>query len=184
MAVIGHALFPTALGWAGVAWSAAGVRRLQLPEADQVRTRARLLGSVAAPEAPPSAAARLVMEGVSALLAGQAPDLSAVDLDMTGVSPFEQRVYGALREVGPGDTVTYGELARRIGAPRAAQAVGRAMGRNPFAPVVPCHRVLGADGRAGGFSGGAGVSTKMRLLQMERAGGGGLFGDLPLALRP
>ena len=183
MASIGHVLFPTALGWAGVAWSAAGVRRLQLPERDEAVTRARLLRADAPPEAEPSPAARLAIEGVTAMLAGQAHDLTAVTLDMAEVSAFEQRVYRALREVGPGETVTYGELARRIGEPGAAQAVGRAMARNPFAPVAPCHRVLGADGRLGGFSGGSGVSTKMRLLQLEGAGGGGLFGDLPLAVR-
>lgn len=184
MSAIGHALFPTALGWAGVVWSAAGVRRLQLPEADAAGTRARLLRSEAAPEAAPSDAARIAVVRVTALLAGEAPDLAAVPLDMAGVSPFERRLYQALRAVGAGETVTYGELAREIGEPGAAQAVGRAMARNPFAPVVPCHRVLGADGRAGGFSAAEGVSTKMRLLQMERAGGGGLFHDLPLAVRP
>jgi methylated-DNA-[protein]-cysteine S-methyltransferase len=184
MAAIGYALFDTAIGRCGAAWSSAGVCALQLPEASDDRTRARLLR--AAPEAPetePSSAARRLIEGVQALLAGEVVDLSAVPLDMTGVGAFERAVYEALRQVGPGETVTYGELARRVGRPGAAQAVGRAMARNPFAPVVPCHRVLAAGGRTGGFSAAGGVSTKLRLLQMERAGAGGLFDDLPLAVR-
>jgi methylated-DNA-[protein]-cysteine S-methyltransferase len=186
MAAIGHALFSTELGVCGVAWSEGGVVALQLPEADGERARERLLRRAPSPELQPSAAAQGAIEGVRALLAGEPRDLRDVELDMSGVSPFERRVYEALREVGPGETVTYGELARRVGEPGAAQAVGRAMARNPFAPVTPCHRVLAADGKAGGFSGPGGVSTKMRLLTLERAraGSGGLFGDLPLALRP
>ena len=186
MAAIGHALFPTAVGPCALAWTASGVFAPQLPEADDARTRARLLNRAPCPEAAPSAEARAVMEGVTALLAGERPDLRRLPLDMDGVGAWERRVYEALREVGPGETVTYGELAARVGEPRAAQAVGRAMARNPFAPAVPCHRVVGAQGRAGGFSASGGTPAKVRLLELERASAppGGLFADLPLALRP
>ena len=183
MGAIGHALFDTDLGPCGVAWSGDGVCRLQLPEADAERTRARLLRDGGPPEAEPSAQARAAMVGVAALLGGARPDLRTVCLDLSGVTRWEARVYLALREVGPGETVTYGELARSLGERGAAQAVGRAMARNPFAPVVPCHRVLAAGGRAGGFSAADGVATKMRLLKLERAGGVGLFAQLPLAVR-
>jgi methylated-DNA-[protein]-cysteine S-methyltransferase len=106
-------------------------------------------------------------------------DLSNVVLDMDGVPPFHQRVYALARRLLPGETVTYGELARRLGDPGAARAVGQALGANPFAPVVPCHRVLAASGRAGGFSANGGVSTKLRLLLIERTrfNGPGLFDD-------
>jgi len=183
MAAIGHALFPTALGLCGVAWSDSGVCALQLPERDEASLRARLLRGGAAPEREPSPEAQAAIDGVTALMAGEAPDFREVRLDMSAVSSWEQRVYQALREVEPGRTITYGALAARLGEPGAAQAVGRAMARNPFAPVVPCHRVLAAGGRSGGFSAAGGVSAKMRLLSLERAGSGGLFESLPLAVR-
>jgi methylated-DNA-[protein]-cysteine S-methyltransferase len=107
-------------------------------------------------------------------------------VDLTGVPPFEQRVYALLREVGPGATITYGELAERAGSPGAARAVGAAMGRNPVPVIIPCHRVLAGGGRSGGFSAPGGVSTKFRLLEIERAsrtGGALLFDELPLAVR-
>lgn len=111
-----------------------------------------------------------------ALLAGEAVDLSAVRLDMDRVPAFHRDVYRLARDIAPGDTRTYGELARALGSPGAARAVGQAMGRNPFAPVVPCHRVV-ASGGTGGFSAGGGVATKLRLLDIERRGGPG---PLPL----
>ncbi len=86
---------------------------------------------------------------------------------MDAVPPFDRSVYAAARAIPPGDTVTYGELAKHIGEPHAAQAVGQALGRNPFAPVVPCHRILSADGTMHGFSATGGVATKLRLLTIE-----------------
>ncbi len=107
-------------------------------------------------------------------------DLSNIVLDMHGVPPFHQRVYALARGITPGETLTYGEIALRLGDSGLARAVGQALGHNPFAPVVPCHRVLAAGGRAGGFSANGGVDTKLRLLQIERAriNGPGLF-DAP-----
>lgn len=94
-------------------------------------------------------------------------DLSTVELDMTGVPDFHRRVYDIVRCIPPGQTLTYGDIARRLGLPGSAQAVGRAMGRNPFAPIVPCHRVLAAGGKDGGFSAHGGVGTKRRMLVIE-----------------
>ena len=91
------------------------------------------------------------------------------------------------RSIPPGQTLTYGEIADRLGDRRPAREVGQALGRNPFPIVVPCHRVLAADGRTGGFSAPGGVETKLRMLAIERAQPGGapaLFDDLPLAVRP
>lgn len=124
---------------------------------------------------------------MQALLAGHDLDLSFVVLADAGVSPFEAQVYAAARMIRRGQTRTYGEVARGLGDPGAARAVGAALGRNPWPIVVPCHRVLAANGATGGFSAPGGVSTKLRLLQIEQAGGGaggGLFDNLPLAIRP
>lgn len=109
-----------------------------------------------------------VIEQVQHLLRGDASDLASVVLDMTGVPSFHQRVYAAAREIPSGETVTYGELARRIGAVHASRAVGQALGRNPFAIIVPCHRVVSAGGKLGGFTAHGGIVTKQRLLEIER----------------
>ncbi|RZJ10583.1 MAG: MGMT family protein, partial [Haliea sp.] len=109
-------------------------------------------------------------------------DLSDIPLDMAGVPPFHRRVYEIARAIPPGRVLTYGEVAQRLGEPGAARAVGQALGHNPFAPVIPCHRVLAANRQGGGFSAGGGVSTKLRMLEIERAQFGaapGLFDDQP-----
>jgi methylated-DNA-[protein]-cysteine S-methyltransferase len=84
----------------------------------------------------------------------------------TGGTPFQQRVWAALLEIPYGGTTSYGELARRIGSPGAARAVGLANGRNPVSIVVPCHRVVGSTGGLTGYGGG--IETKRRLLAAER----------------
>jgi methylated-DNA-[protein]-cysteine S-methyltransferase len=111
------------------------------------------------------------IEGVVALLSGEKRDLSAIALDTTEVPEFHRRVYAVARAVPPGSTITYGEIATRLGDPTAARAVGQALGRNPFALIVPCHRVLAAGGNAGGFSASGGATTKLRLLAIEGASG-------------
>jgi methylated-DNA-[protein]-cysteine S-methyltransferase len=103
------------------------------------------------------------------LLRGEASDLAGVALDMDQVPEFHRRVYDAARTIPPGETLSYGDIARRVGAPGAARAVGQALGRNPFPIVVPCHRVLAAGGRIGGFSAQGGVATKRRMLAIESA---------------
>ena len=166
----GFALFDTSLGRCGVVWGPAGLLGVTLPDADEARTRARLARRFPhASETAPPPAVQAAVEAMTALLAGEWRDLSAAPLDMAGVEAFERRVYEAARTVPPGETVTYGELARRIGEPGAAQAVGKALGRNPFPLVVPCHRVTAADGSLGGFSAPGGADTKRRLLAIERA---------------
>ena len=167
----GYALFDTAIGRCGIAWSASGITGLQLPEASDAQTRRRLARRhVGAREGEPPPGVRKVAEDIVALLHGQDVDLSRVTLDSEGVPPFHRRVYEAARQVPPGQTVTYGELAQRVGSPGSARAVGQAMGKNPFPIVVPCHRVVAAGGRIGGFSAEGGVSTKRRMLGIERGG--------------
>ena len=162
----GFALFDTAIGRCGIAWGGRGIVGVQLPEGRETETRARLRRRFPdASEAPPTPVVQRAVDGIVALLAGEARDLSAVGLDMDGVPPFHRRVYEVARTIAPGRTLSYGELAARLGAPGSARAVGQALGRNPFAIVVPCHRVLSGTG-LGGFSGG--LEWKQRLLALER----------------
>jgi len=179
----GFALFETAIGWCGIAWSARGVAGVQLPEGSERDTRARLRRRFPeAREAPPPAPVQRAIDGVVALLRGEDCRLETVALDMDGVPPFHRRVYEVARTIRPGATLSYGEVAARMGAPGAARDVGQALGQNPFAIIVPCHRVLAANGKVGGFSARGGVRTKLRLISSERAGGHGalpLFGGAP-----
>lgn len=184
MATIGFALFDTAIGPCGIAWGPQGLTGVQLPERDLAATDARMAVRFGpAAQAAPPAAVQQAIDKIIALLAGQQSDpadLSDIVLDMTGVPAFHQRVYALARRMAPGETMTYGEIARSLGDSGAARAVGQALGHNPFAPVVPCHRILAADGRSGGFSADGGARTKLRLLEIEGAqfGGPGLF-DTP-----
>ena len=166
----GFALFDTAIGRCGIAWGGRGVVGVQLPEAREIETRARLLLRFpGAREAPPPPDVRRAIGGIVALLRGEPSDLSAVALDMDCVPPFHRRVYEVARTIPPGATLSYGDVAARLGEPGAARAVGQALGRNPFAIVVPCHRVLAAGGEVGGFSANGGITTKLRLLALEGA---------------
>ena len=162
--------FDTPVGRCSVTWGARGLRCVQLPEARESDTRTRLARRFpdAIESAPPPNVQRSI-DAIVALLRGQRSDLSGVALDMDGVPPFHQRVYEVARTIPPGATLTYGEIAQRLGDRGAARAVGQALGRNPFALVVPCHRVLAAGGKVGGFSASGGITTKLRLLTIEGA---------------
>ena len=164
----GYALFDTALGCCGIAWTDRGVRAVQIPEESRELTRARLVHGLDDPrEASPDDGVRRAVDGIVALLDGEPDDLADVVLDDAHVADFDRRVYAATRAIPVGETATYGEIATRIGGdPRA---VGGALGRNPFPLVVPCHRVVGADGRMTGFSATGGVATKVRILALEGA---------------
>jgi methylated-DNA-[protein]-cysteine S-methyltransferase len=167
---LGLCLFDTAIGCCAVAWSADGLTGVQLPEQDEVATRARMQARFpGVGECEPPAEVRDAIRRICASLRGEPDDLRSVRLDDADVAAFARRVYALLRELPYGATTTYGELAARLGEPGAARAVGRALGDNPFAPVVPCHRVLAAGARAGGFSAAGGVATKLRMLAIERA---------------
>jgi methylated-DNA-[protein]-cysteine S-methyltransferase len=168
--ISGHTVFETPIGACGIGWTALGVRAVQLPEGTPSRTAGRLRRyHPDLPAATPPDEITRVIGDIQALLDGAPTDLSHVVADLTGVPEFDQRVYTAARAVPPGELVTYGELADRLGEPGAARAVGRALGRNPVPIVVPCHRVVAAGGRTGGFSATGGVSTKMRMLAIEGA---------------
>lgn len=173
---LAYTLFATPIGACGIAWSERGIVALQLPEATRTGTSARLLRHRPdAREAEPPPSVRAAIDAIVALLQGEAVDLGDVELDETGIPEFQRRVYAAARDIAPGATLTYGEIARRLGEPGAARAVGQALGCNPFAIIVPCHRVLAANGQIGGFSAGGGAATKRRMLAIERA----RIGDAP-----
>jgi methylated-DNA-[protein]-cysteine S-methyltransferase len=181
MTAEGLALFDTPIGRCGIAWGPRGIRGVQLPERRDDETRARLLRQFpGAREVAPPADVQRTIDEIVALLHGEASDLSTVRLDLVRLPPFHRRVYNVARTIPPGETLTYGEIAARLGDRGAARAVGQALGGNPFPIVVPCHRVLAAGGKPGGFSANGGVRTKRRLLAIEGAPlnrGLGLFDD-------
>jgi methylated-DNA-[protein]-cysteine S-methyltransferase len=162
-----YQLFDTAFGVCGIAWSARGVRWLQLPEANRTATERRIKarGCHVDTVAPPSI--KRLMADVQEYFAGSRVDFSRVVLDLTGISPFHGSIYATARRLGWGETASYGELAEQVGSPGAARAVGQAMGRNPVPIIIPCHRVLAAGRKMGGFSAFGGTSTKLRLLALE-----------------
>ena len=165
----GYALFDTAIGRCAIAWGARGITRCALPAASEEALRRHIAqgGTQAEQPAPPEIAAAITR--IVALLAGVRDDLRDLVLDLDDIPEFHRRVFAAARAIAPGDTVTYGELARRLGTPGAARAVGQALGANPFPIVVPCHRIVAADGSLGGFSAPGGARTKRRMLQIEGA---------------
>ena len=188
MPTISHALFDTPIGPCAIAWGEGGIVGLQLPEKSRGATAARLLRRYpeSREELPPPEI-QTAIEATVALLSGEATDLGFVQIDLDGISDFDRGVYEVARSIPPGRTLTYGEIAKRIGEPGAARAVGKALGSNPFPIVVPCHRVLGADGKVGGFSANGGVETKVRILAIEKArtsDAPALFDELPLAVKP
>jgi methylated-DNA-[protein]-cysteine S-methyltransferase len=173
MTADGFALFDTAMGRCGIAWGPRGIISVQLPEASAGATRARVLQQCPdAHEMSPPSTVQQAIDGIVALLHGEAVDLSAIELDMDRVPPFHRHVYQVARAIAPGETMTYGEIAAQLGPHGSARAVGQALARNPFAIVVPCHRVLAAGDKLGGFSATGGAATKLRLLEIECAHAG------------
>lgn len=182
----GFALFDTAIGTCGIAWSGRGITQVQLPDGDARRTRERLIKRApGAREAEPTSEVQRAIDGIVALLAGERRDLTSIVLDHAGMPEFSRRVYAIVRTIPAGKTMTYGEVAEKLGDKLLAHDVGEAMGRNPTPVIMPCHRVLAANGKMGGFSAPGGVATKLKLLTIEGAQPGGptLFDALPLEAR-
>ena len=184
----GYALFDTSIGRCALLWRGGLVVGAALPEAsDEAMRRSLAHRFPGAAEADPPPEGGAAITAVIRLLEGESEDLSAVAVDLSALPEFEQRVLEETRRIPCGETRTYGEIAARLGTAGAARAVGGALGRNPIPIVIPCHRVLAASGRSGGFSAPGGVTTKMKMLQIERArrnAGQELFESLPLATRP
>ncbi len=164
------AFFDTIVGRCGIGWGARGLIGLQLPESSPGAAWARLRRRFPdAVEAEPPPEVEAVIERIRDLLAGGRDDLADIPLDLEGQPAFNLRVYEIARAITPGEVSTYGEVARAMGEPGAARAVGKALGENPWPIVVPCHRVLAASGGMGGFSAPGGAETKAKLLTIEKA---------------
>ncbi|MBX7248902.1 MAG: methylated-DNA--[protein]-cysteine S-methyltransferase [Caulobacteraceae bacterium] len=164
------AIFDTAVGPCAVGWGAAGIDRVWLAEGSAAKCRER--AARACPEAaettPPAPVAAAIGR-IQALLSGERDDLTDIELDWSEVPAFDRSVLEICRAIPPGETLTYGDIARRLGDLALSRGVGQALGRNPFPIIVPCHRVLGSDGKVGGFSANGGVETKLKMLTIERA---------------
>lgn len=185
----GFAIFDTAIGSCGIVWGERGIVGVQLPEAGEPRTRLRLQKRFpAARETPASAEIAATIGKVAALLRGEAADFSDARLDIDGLPEFNRRVYGVASKIPSGAIMTYGEIAAKLGEePQVARDVGQALGENPIPIIIPCHRVLAANGKPGGYSGSGGVKTKLRLLTIEGAKTSSepsLFETLPLVSKP
>lgn len=170
MPELGFTLFDTTIGRCGLAWGEAGIVAVQLPESSDAKARTRFerrFPEIVETEPPSQIAAAIAR--IQGLLTGARDDLGDIVLDMEGLSDFQRRVYAIGRAIPPGQTLTYGEVAKRLGDPTASRAVGEAMGKNPFPIIMPCHRVQGADGKLGGFSAPGGGATKLKLLEIEGA---------------
>jgi len=173
--------FETALGCCAIAWSEWGIKGSQLPEATASLTRDRIRARFpSALEASPTAPVLQVIQSIQRLLAGECADaaeLQTVHLDESDVPEFKRQVYAITRRIPVGQTLSYGDVAQLLGLAGAARAVGQAEGSNPFAPIVPCHRVLGAGGKPVGFSAHGGADTKLKLLAIEARASGQLAAE-------
>jgi methylated-DNA-[protein]-cysteine S-methyltransferase len=165
-----YTLFDTAIGVAGIAWSEAGLAAVHLPEHESDTARRNFLRRFPdLQDAPPPPAVEAVIADIRALLAGGKPDLADAAIDLSRTTAFNARVYAVTRAIPPGETLTYGEIATKLGDRLLARDVGQALGQNPWPIVVPCHRVTAAGGKLGGFSARGGAATKLKLLAIEGA---------------
>ncbi|MGZ5872592.1 MAG: methylated-DNA--[protein]-cysteine S-methyltransferase [Bradyrhizobium sp.] len=163
-------LFDTPIGICGIEWGPRGINGVQLPTGSEEKTRRRIRqrhGDIAESEA--TAEVQGAIDGIIELLSGKPNDLRDVALDLDGVPEFHRGVYDIARTIPPGETMTYGDIAKRLGGVELSRDVGQALGRNPCPIVVPCHRVLAAGGKPGGFSANGGVVTKLKMLAIEGA---------------
>jgi methylated-DNA-[protein]-cysteine S-methyltransferase len=172
MSVQHFAIFGTALGHCGITWTARGIAGVDLPAGSEGKTRARLKKRFPqAEEAVPPPEIQKIINEVVALIAGENIDFSHVTLDHAPLPEFSRRVYEIVRTIPIGHTLTYGDIAKKLGDVALSREVGQAMGKNPTPIIMPCHRVVAASGKTGGFSAPGGVDTKMKLLSIERRHG-------------
>ena len=167
-APLGYTIVETAIGAIAVAWSAAGICRVALPQRDREAMERRFAAKLdgARPSEPPAAVAAAI-ELIKRYAEGQEVDLSSVAVDLDGVDQFHRAIYQAARKLDFGQTTTYGGLAETAGHPGKARETGEALGHNPVPLIVPCHRILAAGGKIGGFSAPGGSATKEKLLTLE-----------------
>ncbi|TKT80369.1 methylated-DNA--[protein]-cysteine S-methyltransferase [Aquamicrobium sp. LC103] len=164
----GHHILETPLGFIGIRWSGDGLTRLALPGRSRESVARRVAGDTeetALEDAPAFVAGTLDL--LARYCRGEQVDFSAVPVDIPGLDPFRRAIYAAARRLAYGEVTTYGELADSAGFPKMARETGQALGQNPVPIVVPCHRIVAAGGKIGGFSAPGGSATKERLLLME-----------------
>ena len=175
MMPLAYCHFETPLGRCGIAWRETGeanktpaVCFFQLPEATPEQTEAKTAQYCGTPQAsrPPAEISGLIQR-VCKHLAGELQDFQDIVTDLSGIGAFSQQVYAAVRGIPAGQTRTYGEVAKVLHRASAARAVGQALARNPITLIIPCHRVLAASGKLGGFSAHGGVEIKARMLAIE-----------------
>ncbi|MHA6297867.1 methylated-DNA--[protein]-cysteine S-methyltransferase [Devosia sp. CAU 1758] len=159
-------VFDTALGHFGLGWTDSGICRVWLPGPTPDDLRQLQVSRGFAPGEPDGYVAR-VLDRIEDYAEGAVVDFSDTPLDLAGLPDFHRRAYELLLQVGWGQTLTYGDLARRLGDVGLSRAVGQAMGANPVPLVIPCHRVLASDGKPGGFSAPGGAVSKVRMLTLE-----------------
>ncbi|MGJ5176073.1 methylated-DNA--[protein]-cysteine S-methyltransferase [Bradyrhizobium oligotrophicum] len=165
-----YTIFDTALGRCGIVWSDAGITGVQLPEAREIETRRRLFRQFPeAREQRPCSNVELAIEGISAALRGRDVDFSEVVLDLGGVTPFNQRVYDAIRAIPRGQTRSADQLAAGLHVPGALNSLAQALTKNTFVLIVPCHRVRDIGNGLDKPSPNSGSISKRRLLSLEGA---------------
>lgn len=163
-------LFDTVIGACAIAWGGHGINAVQLPMGSPEKTRLRMgqrFGAIT--EAAPPSEVRDAIARITSHLAGEPDDLCDIALDLDEVPDFNRGVYAIARTIAPGKTLTYGDIAKRLGGVELSREVGQALGRNPCPILVPCHRVLAAGNKPGGFSANGGVETKLKMLAIEGA---------------
>ena len=182
--MVHFSLFPTPIGDCGIAWRSDVVIATHLPEKTSAATAVRLAERTGASRAEPPPDIESAIASITALLEGVQLDLADIVCDFSRIEPFAAKVYRATRAIPAGKTLTYGAIALQLGDRQLAREVGRALGRNPLPIIVPCHRVIGANGKPTGFSAYGGVDTKLRMLAIEGMRVDeqlGLFDDFPNA---
>src|SRR3981081_4527292 len=157
----GFAVFETPIGHGGISWNTHGVTGIQMPEPHAASIRARFQRRFPqAHESLPPPHIQETIEKMTALLGGESPDLSFVQLDLNNIPALDRQVYQLARTLPLGETLTYGQIATRLGDPLLARDVGQALARNPFPIVVPCHRVVAAGGKLGGVFAPGGAAAR------------------------
>jgi methylated-DNA-[protein]-cysteine S-methyltransferase len=159
-----YVIFKTKSGWIGLSGSPKGLSRTTLPQASE-DAAASLLGEDAGSRVFDSAFFESLISKFQAYFEGQKVDFPE-KIDLSETTPFQRKVWEATRSIPYGQTRSYSWVADQILRPQSSRAVGQALGRNPLPIVVPCHRVLAADGSLCGFAGG--ILMKQFLLRMEK----------------
>lgn len=162
-----YAVFSTKWGYFGLAGTDSGLLRTHLPRPEPEKVKSQLLKGLG-PAEYNRAYFRSAQEMITAYFAGAYVNFdSDIAVALDGLSEFSQRILSACRNVKYGKTISYGQLAKKAGQPKAVRAVGAALAGNPLPLIIPCHRVIYSDGRTGGFSAAGGKRTKEKLLRHE-----------------